>query len=217
MWTWFSDAFGTDAANSNPSGAGTFAHNLRFPGQLFDGQVGLHSNGYRDFDPATGRYVESDPMGLFGGINTYAYAYGNPLNIIDPLGLWGFGDPLPQSVVNIAAGFGDGVSFGATAFIRELSDTNDVVDTSSAEYVGAVVAGLAVNYIGYETGAELAIGDNFRIAPWGNRTGHKFGRFPHYHRRGCPDADGKTPPGQGIGRHRPWEAKSPDKNWWDRF
>jgi RHS repeat-associated protein len=66
MWTWFSDAFGTDAANSNPSGAGTFAHNLRFPGQLFDGQVGLHSNGYRDFDPATGRYVESDPMGLFG-------------------------------------------------------------------------------------------------------------------------------------------------------
>jgi RHS repeat-associated protein len=66
MWTWFSDAFGTDAANSNPSGAGTFAYNLRFPGHGFDGQVGLHSNGYRDFDPATGRYVESDPMGLFG-------------------------------------------------------------------------------------------------------------------------------------------------------
>lgn len=61
VWTWFSDPFGTDAANANPSGAGTFAYNLRFPGQVFDGQVGLHYNYMRDYDPATGRYVESDP------------------------------------------------------------------------------------------------------------------------------------------------------------
>jgi len=87
MWTWFSDPFGTDAANSNPSGAGMFSYNLRFPGQIFDRQVGLHSNYFRDFDPATGRYAESDPVGLLlGGINTYAYAYGNPLRYSDPRG-----------------------------------------------------------------------------------------------------------------------------------
>src|SRR3954462_15081178 len=54
------DPFGTDAANPNPAGAGTFAYNLRFPGQLFDGQAGLHPNHLRDYDAATGRYVESD-------------------------------------------------------------------------------------------------------------------------------------------------------------
>ncbi len=86
LWTWFSDPFGTDAANANPAGAGTFAYNLRFPGQVFDGQVGLHLNGFRDFDPATGRYVQSDPIGLGGGINTYSYAGGNPTRNIDPTG-----------------------------------------------------------------------------------------------------------------------------------
>jgi RHS repeat-associated protein len=88
MWTWFSDPFGTDAANSNPSGAGTFAYNLRFPGQIFDGQAGLHDNGFRAYDPATGRYVESDPIGLAGGVNSYSYALQNPISGQDPLGLY---------------------------------------------------------------------------------------------------------------------------------
>jgi RHS repeat-associated protein len=87
MWTWFSDPFGTDAANSNPAGAGAFAYNLRFPGQVFDGQAGLHQNGFRDYDPATGRYPQSDPIGLAGGINPYAYVRGNPASRRDPLGL----------------------------------------------------------------------------------------------------------------------------------
>jgi uncharacterized protein RhaS with RHS repeats len=52
MWTWNSDPFGTDAAHANPSGAGTFAYNLRFPAQLFDGQAGIHDNGFRTYDPA---------------------------------------------------------------------------------------------------------------------------------------------------------------------
>ena len=87
MWTWLSDPFGTDAANANPSGAGAFAYNLRFPGQVFDGQVGLHLNGFRDYDPATGRYVESDPIGLAGGsYSTYAYVVGNPLSYVDGTG-----------------------------------------------------------------------------------------------------------------------------------
>jgi len=89
MWTWNSASFGTDAANPNPAGAGTFAYNLRFPGQAFDGHVGLHQNGFRDYDPAAGRYSESDPVGLRGGsYSTYAYVSGNPMRNIDPLGLF---------------------------------------------------------------------------------------------------------------------------------
>jgi RHS repeat-associated protein len=65
---WFSDPFGTNAANSNPTGAGAFAYNLKFPGQIFDGQAGLHQNGFRDYDPTIGRYPTSDPVGLRGGV-----------------------------------------------------------------------------------------------------------------------------------------------------
>jgi RHS repeat-associated protein len=87
MWTWFSDPFGTTAANSNPAGAGTFIYNLRFPGQIFDSQAGLQQNYFRDYDPAVGRYIESDPIGLFGGsYATYAYANGRPVSGVDPRG-----------------------------------------------------------------------------------------------------------------------------------
>jgi RHS repeat-associated protein len=54
------------------------SYNLRFPGQVFDGQAGLHQNYFRDYDPATGRYAESDPLGLRGGINTYVYVNNVP-------------------------------------------------------------------------------------------------------------------------------------------
>ena len=86
-WRWDTAPFGDIPPNENPAGLGVFAVNLRFPGQYFDKETNLHYNYFRDYDPSTGRYVQSDPIGLAGGINPYLYVEGDPLSYVDPYGL----------------------------------------------------------------------------------------------------------------------------------
>ncbi|QQQ01283.1 RHS repeat-associated core domain-containing protein [Lysobacter enzymogenes] len=90
IWTWDakSEAFGNSPPNQDPDLDGTaFMFNMRFPGQRFDPASGLVYNYFRDYDPGTGRYVQSDPIGLIGGTSTYIYVGAAPLAYVDPLGL----------------------------------------------------------------------------------------------------------------------------------
>ena len=82
VWDRIPRPFGETQAES---GASTTA--LRFPGQIADDEAGYTYNYFRDYDPTTGRYLQSDPIGLAGGLNTYAYVGGNPVNYVDPYGL----------------------------------------------------------------------------------------------------------------------------------
>ena len=82
--------------------------NLRLPGQYADDETGTHYNYFRDYDPSTGRYLSSDPIGLSGGTNTYAYALLNPLGTTDIWGLFAAGDSI--TVVQMQALNGDPVA-----------------------------------------------------------------------------------------------------------
>ena len=89
IWRWESNPFGENAAQEDPDGdLTTFTYNLRFPGQYYDDETGLHYNYFRTYDPETGRYLESDPIGLGGGLNTYGYVNANPNSFVDPYGLF---------------------------------------------------------------------------------------------------------------------------------
>jgi RHS repeat-associated protein len=101
VWRWdTAEAFGV--TDSGPAVLAGFIFNQRFPGQVFDSETGLFQNWNREFNARLGRYLESDPIGLGGGINTFSYVGSQPTRYIDPSGL-------DRKIVNLGQGWTGGI------------------------------------------------------------------------------------------------------------
>lgn len=129
-------------------------------------------------------------------------------------------NPYLQSSLDLSRGIASTMDFGLMNSALNVAEGQGVNVYSEAYAAGElipVVIGMCGSIAGYAKGIEFAAGEDFRIAPFGNRTGHPTGEFPHYHRRVIDQNTGKTISGGSIKRHRPWDTRSTDKSFWDRF
>ncbi len=221
-----------------------------YAGGLQDRDTGLIRFGARDYDPEVGRWTSKEPLGFNGSSNFYVYAHNDPVNFIDPTGLWdwgSFGEGLLEGLENMAVGAGVGLLLVATlpaSTVVAISGTLGVLgagllgwetgqtlydfltkelcpeeDEELSQKAGNLVIGLLSLGLNKWFGAKKneIEGENWKVAPFGNRTDHPTGKYPHYHRRGIDPTSGKTVVGQGIGRHRPWDTRQTDQSFLDRF
>ena len=135
---------------------GSVTQNLRLPGQYADAETGWYQNGFRDYVPGLGRYLESDPIGLGGGLNTYAYAGGNPVARYDVTGL--NPDSTDSSDNHIIVNIGGVVSAssGQETDSAETGFVTDIITGETKDYLTSTkLSGPAAGASG---GYSLAIG-----------------------------------------------------------
>jgi RHS repeat-associated protein len=124
--------------NALPNGgslhSGLFDMPLRFPGQYYDAETGTHYNYFRDYDSKIGRYLQSDPIGVMGGINTYAYVHNSPVNISDEKGLFA---PLVTGLIA-----GGGAALGA--YLRGADSTEIIASGLTGFAIGSGLAAFGV-------------------------------------------------------------------------
>jgi RHS repeat-associated protein len=145
--------------------AGSNAIALGFPGQWKDLAAGLYHNWNRDYDPALGRYMEADPIGLAGGNNVYGYGWANPANLTDPMGL----GPTGSAVGGILGGWGGRIVGGSAG---------GAVGGPPGAAAGGILGGIGGRRAGSAIGS--AIEDACKGAAAGG--GGEDGRDPRCHK-----------------------------------
>ncbi|MFZ6659145.1 RHS repeat domain-containing protein [Undibacterium sp. TJN19] len=161
VWRWDSAPFGETLPNEQPTNATSkFTFNIRFAGQYFDQETGLHYNYFRDYDPRMGRYVESDPIGLAGGMTTYGYVGANPVKFVDSRGLqafpggipWAGFDPYKQPMSTTTPSVDDACvqkyihdNYGDLGgFITEIGNLQQFSPGANPDFLSAVKEGLMI-------------------------------------------------------------------------
>ncbi|MCP3874313.1 MAG: hypothetical protein GY699_14310, partial [Desulfobacteraceae bacterium] len=187
VWSAQYDTFG----KADVLSGSVITNNLRFPGQYEDSETGLHYNFNRYYNPETGRFLSSDPIGLNGGLNRYSYANMNPINLIDPYGLCSF-DYYLEGAGNFLVAFGRTIDPGIADLINRGMDrwvwgnegksTNDYINKDDPGYSAGRAAGYIYNTIQFvRTGAVIAwkkgLNAGSKTITWTGKRAKKFAEY----------------------------------------
>jgi len=156
VWSATYDAFGRATVDA----ASTVTNNLRYPGQYYDAETGLHYNWMRYYDPNAGRYVTGDPISLYGGINLYAYVGASPMKYIDPYGLC---IALTNNQIELIGGVVGGAAAGFT--------TSGFAGAIAGGVIGGMSTYTIQQYYKNNVGGQMAVG---ALAGAGSGGGNKI-------------------------------------------